>query len=51
MNKKWCGHETDENSSYEEVKEEYDEMVEEYLDNSDMFLNPRNYDAEDEDGV
>ena len=35
----------DENSSYEEVKNEYEEMLE------DMFPNGRDYDAEDEDGI
>lgn len=44
-------HETDENSSYEEVKEEYDEMIEEFSDDSYMFPNGRDYDAEDEDGI
>ena len=47
----WSGaDELDEDSSYEEVKEEYDEMIDEY-DDSDMFPNGRDYDAEDEDGI
>ena len=47
----WSGvDDLDEDSSYEEVKEEYDEMVDEY-DDSDMFPNGRDYDAEDEDGI
>lgn len=41
----------DENSSYEEVKNEYEEMLEDRSDNSDMFPNGRDYDAEDEDGI
>lgn len=49
-NSSW-GHETDENSTYDEVKEEYDEMMEEFSDDSDMFPNGRDYDAEDEDGI
>ena len=48
-------HMTDEDSDYEEVKEEYDKMIreneEEYSDDSDMFPNGRDYDAEDEDGI
>ena len=47
----WSGaDELDEDSSYEEIKEEYDEMIDEY-DDSDMFPNGRDYDAEDEDGI
>ena len=45
------GHESDETSSYEEVKEEYDEMVDEFSDDSVMFPNGRDYDAEDEEGI
>lgn len=51
MDENHCGHESDENSSYEEVKEEYDEMVDEFSDDSVMFPNGRDYDAEDEDGI
>lgn len=36
--------------SEEEVKQEYDQMIDEY-DDSDMFPNGRDYDAEDEDGI
>lgn len=50
MDKAGWGHDVDENSSYEEVKEEYDEMREEFSDDSDMYPNGRDYDAEDEDG-
>ena len=32
MDENRWGHESDENSSYEEVKEEYDEMVDEFSD-------------------
>lgn len=32
MDENHWGHESDENSSYEEVKEEYDEMVDEFSD-------------------
>ena len=32
------------------TKEEYDEIIDEY-DDSDMFPNGRDYDAEDEDGI
>lgn len=40
-----------ENSSYDEVKEEYKEMRSELDDDSNMFPNGRDYDAEDEDGI
>lgn len=43
--------ELNEDSSYDEVKEAYKEMRSELDDNSDMFPNGRDYDAEDEDGV
>ena len=45
------GTDLDENSSYEEIKKEYEEMLEDRSDNSDMFPNGRDYDAEDEDGI
>lgn len=45
------GTDLDENSSYEEIEKEYEEMLEDRSDNSDMFPNGRDYDAEDEDGV
>ena len=51
MDEKHWGHDLDENSSYEDVKEEYEEMIEEISDDSDMFPNVRDYDAEDEDGI
>lgn len=51
MDENHWGHESDENSSYEEVKEEYDEMVDEFSDDSVMFPNGRDCDAEDEDGI
>ena len=51
MDESCWGHEIDENSSYEEVKEEYNEMIEEFSDDSDMFPNGRDYDVEDEDGI
>ena len=44
MDEKHWGHDLDENSSYEDVKEEIS-------DDSDMFPNVRDYDAEDEDGI
>lgn len=37
MDENHWGHESDENSSYEEVKEEYDEMVDEFSDDSVML--------------
>ena len=51
MDEKHWGHDLDENSSYEDVKEEYEEMIEEISDDSEMFPNVRDYDAEDEDGI
>ena len=51
MYKRQWGHETDENSTYEEVKEDYDEMVDELSDDSLLFPNSRDTDAEDEDGI
>ncbi len=51
MDKRHWGHETDENSTYEEVKEDYDEMVDELSDDSLLFPNSRDTDAEDEDGI
>lgn len=38
------------NASYDEIKEEYDTMIDEYFNDSDLFPNGRDYDAEDEDG-
>lgn len=51
MDKHLWLHYSDESSRYEEVEEEYQEMVKERSDDSDMFPNGRDYDAEDEDGV
>ena len=45
------GTDLDDNSLYEDIKEEYEEMLKEHPDNSDMFPNGRDFDAEDEDGV
>ena len=39
-----------EEDSYEIVKEEYEIFLDEYNDDSDMFPNGRDEDAEDEDG-
>ena len=49
MDENHWGHESDENSSYEEVKEEYDEMVDEFSDDSVMFPNGRDYDVKIKD--
>lgn len=43
-------HDLSEENSWDEIKEEYDNMIDEYSDNSDLFPNGRDYDAEDEDG-
>lgn len=44
--------ELNEESSYEEIKESYDEMIREYDDSyNPMYPNGRDYDAEDEDGL
>ena len=43
-------HDLSEESSWDEIKEEYDNMIDECSDNSDLFPNGRDYDAEDEDG-
>lgn len=51
MDKHGWGHDLDKNSSYEDVKEEYEEMMGEISDDSDMFPNGRDYDSEDEDGI
>lgn len=42
-------HDLDIDSSYNEIKEEFDIMNDELSDDSDMFPNGRDYDAEDED--
>lgn len=51
MDKRCWGHDTDEQSTYSEVKEDYDEMVDELSDDFPLFPNPRDTDAEDEDGI
>lgn len=51
MDKNGWEHDLDKNSSYEDVKEEYEEMMGEISDDSDMFPNGRDYDSEDEDGI
>lgn len=51
MDERAWGHETDKDSSYEDVKEEYDEMIEEFSDDFTMFPNGRDYDSEDEEGI
>ena len=43
-------HDLTEESSWEEIKEQYDNMVDEYDNDSDLFPNGRDFDAEDEDG-
>lgn len=49
---KYCwGHDTNEKSTYSDVKDEYDEMIDEILDDSLFFPNPRDTDAENEDGI
>ena len=45
------GSEFDEDSSYEDVKADYEEMKKENSDNSTWYPNGRDYDAEDEDGI
>lgn len=51
MDKHCWGHDTDEQSTYSEVKEDYDEMVDELSDDFPLFPNPRDTDAKDEDGI
>lgn len=51
MEKNMWENDLTENSSYDEVKEEYKEMRSELDDDSNMFPNGRDYDAEDEDGI
>lgn len=50
MDKGNWSHDLSEENSWDEIKEEYDNMIDEYSDNSDLFPNGRDYDAEDEDG-
>lgn len=51
MDKHNWTHDIDEKSTYSEIKEDYDEMVNEILDDSLFFPNPRDTDAEDEDRI
>lgn len=51
LEKNMWSDELKEDSSYEEVKEAYEGMRSELDDDSDMFPNGRDHDAEDEDGV
>ena len=44
-------YDTDLDSPYKAVKEDYDEMKKELSDDSLLFPNGRDYDAEDEDGI
>ena len=44
-------YDTDLDSTYKAVKEDYDEMKKELSDDSLLFPNGRDYDAEDEDGI
>ena len=43
-------HDLSEKSSWEDIKEEYDVMIDECESESTLFPNGRDYDAEDEDG-
>jgi hypothetical protein len=51
MDKHNWGHDTNEKSTYSDVKDEYKEMLDEISDDFTLFPNPRDTDAEDEDGV
>ncbi len=51
MDKSGWSHETDEKSTYEEIKDDYDEMLDELSGESVWFPNPRDTDAEDEDSI
>ena len=51
MDKHCWGHDTNEKSTYSDVKDEYNEMIGEISDDSLLFPNPRDTDAEDEDGI
>jgi len=51
MNEKRWYRDVDEKSSYEKIKEEYDEMMAELSDDSLLFPNGRDFDAENEDGI
>ncbi|GAA0092102.1 hypothetical protein UT300009_21310 [Paraclostridium bifermentans] len=49
MNENKWSHDLDEKSSYEDVKEEFEVMKDELLDDYVMYPNGRDYDAEDFD--
>lgn len=51
MDKSGWSHETDKKSTYEEIKDDYDEMLDELSGESVWFPNPRDTDAEDEDSI
>lgn len=51
MDKSGWSHETDEKSTYEEIKDDHDEMLDELSGESVWFPNPRDTDAEDEDSI
>lgn len=51
MDKHNWGHDTNEKSTYSDVKDEYKEMLDEISDDFTLFPNSRDTDAEDEDGV
>lgn len=46
----WDFHDLTEKSSWDDIKEEYDVMIDECTGESSLFPNGRDYDAEDEDG-
>lgn len=50
MNENKWEHELTKDSSWKEVKKEYDNMIDEYGDDSSLFPDGRDYEAEDEDG-
>lgn len=50
MNQRGWTHELTEENSREEIDNEYEEMMDEISDDSSMFPNGRDFDAEDEDG-
>lgn len=51
MDQRCWEHKLDEDSTDKEVEAEYEAMLDEYSDDSDMFPNGRDHDAEDEDGI
>ena len=46
----WDSHDLTEKSSWADIKDEYDVMIDECEGESSLFQNGRDYDAEDEDG-